>query len=88
MSAVPCSATMQQNGVLAGERLVFMYGTLKAGQPNHHYIRDAANGRAEFICSARSVQCFPLVVATIHRLPFLLWLPGEGRVSPPPQTPP
>lgn len=58
--------------------LVFVYGTLKQGQPNHHRLLDAANGEAEFVSWAVTVQRFPLVIATEHNIPFLLNVPGDG----------
>lgn len=61
---------------------VFMYGTLKEGQPNHHKLLDSNNGQAEFITCARTVESYPLVIGTKDRYPFLLDVPGSGhRVS-------
>ncbi|XP_043091683.1 gamma-glutamylaminecyclotransferase C [Puntigrus tetrazona] len=58
---------------------VFVYGTLKKGQPNYFRMMDPANGRAEFLARARTVEPYPLVIATEHSIPFLLDAPGTGR---------
>lgn len=58
---------------------VFVYGTLKRGQPNHGVLRDGANGRAAFRGRARTVEPYPLVIAGEHNVPRLLDLPGQGR---------
>ncbi|XP_054879197.1 gamma-glutamylaminecyclotransferase C-like [Poeciliopsis prolifica] len=58
---------------------IFVYGSLKRGQPNHPYMIDSNNGKAEFLCPAVTVQKFPLVIATKYNLVFLLNLPGQGK---------
>lgn len=58
---------------------IFVYGTLKKGQPNHYRMFDGANGEAEFLASARTVQKYPLVIAGKYNVPFLLDVPGEGH---------
>ncbi|TNN56458.1 Gamma-glutamylaminecyclotransferase [Liparis tanakae] len=57
---------------------VFVYGTLKKGQPNFYRMVDAANGKAELLASACTTQRYPLVIAGEHNIPFLLDLPGQG----------
>ncbi|KAL0204333.1 hypothetical protein M9458_002351 [Cirrhinus mrigala] len=59
--------------------LVFMYGTLKKGQPNYFRIEDTDNGQAKFIAHARSVEKYPLVIDTEYNIPFLLNVPGTGQ---------
>ncbi|RXN29885.1 gamma-glutamylaminecyclotransferase B-like protein [Labeo rohita] len=59
--------------------LVFMYGTLKKGQPNYVRMEDTANGQAEFLAHARTVERYPLVINTIYNIPFLLNMPGTGQ---------
>uniref|UniRef100_A0AAY5KT67 Gamma-glutamylaminecyclotransferase n=2 Tax=Esox lucius TaxID=8010 RepID=A0AAY5KT67_ESOLU len=60
--------------------LIFVYGTLKKGQPNHFRIQpDQANGKAEFCGHARTVERYPLVIAGKYNIPALLNRPGEGQ---------
>ncbi|XP_034951424.1 putative gamma-glutamylcyclotransferase CG2811 [Chelonus insularis] len=58
---------------------VFLYGTLKRGEPNHDLIRDTANGYAKFLGVGRTVNKYPLVIATKYNIPFLLHKPGVGH---------
>ncbi|XP_052402963.1 gamma-glutamylaminecyclotransferase C-like [Carassius gibelio] len=58
---------------------VFIYGTLKKGQPNHSIITNTTIGQAEFLAYARTVEPYPLVIATKNNYPFLLNLPGKGQ---------
>lgn len=57
---------------------VFVYGTLKSGQPNHFLMQDVKNGVSKFIAKAVTTEKFPLVVATRYNIPFLLNKPGTG----------
>lgn len=59
--------------------LIFVYGTLKRGQPNHRVMLDRANGCASFRGRGRTAQPFPLVIAGEHNIPWLLHLPGRGH---------
>lgn len=57
--------------------LVFVYGTLKRGFPNAHYMTGAT-----FLGPARTVVTYPLVVGGTWFTPYLMPEPGEGlRVS-------
>lgn len=58
---------------------IFVYGTLKKGQPNHYRMFDVTNGKAEFLASACTTQKYPLVIASKHNIPFLLNIPGQGH---------
>ncbi|XP_030011134.1 gamma-glutamylaminecyclotransferase-like [Sphaeramia orbicularis] len=58
---------------------VFVYGTLKKGQPNYYRMFDTTNGKAEFLASARTTERYPLVIATKYNIPFLLNIPGQGN---------
>ncbi|KAI5772753.1 unnamed protein product [Gulo gulo] len=58
---------------------VFVYGTLKRGQPNHGVLWDRANGCAAFRGRGRTLEPYPLVIAGEHNIPWLLNLPGQGR---------
>ncbi|XP_029303976.1 gamma-glutamylaminecyclotransferase B-like [Cottoperca gobio] len=58
---------------------VFVYGTLKKGQPNYYRMFELANGKAEFLASACTTQKYPLVIAGKYNIPFLLNIPGQGH---------
>lgn len=62
-------------------RTVFVYGTLKRGQPNHALLRDTAIGHASLLSPAHTRECHPLVVSSRYNLPFLLPVPGKGEVG-------
>lgn len=49
---------------MAGSQLlkVFVYGTLKRGQPNYHLLADVENGVAKFISEGQTSRKYPLVV--------------------------
>ncbi|KAL6434365.1 hypothetical protein ACFW04_006052 [Cataglyphis niger] len=57
---------------------VFVYGTLKRGEPNHGLIKDAMNGYAKFLGLGRTTVSYPLVIATKYNIPFLLKKPEVG----------
>jgi len=70
-----------QDGPANGLRhRVFVYGTLKRGQPNHHLMNMDELGRSRLIGGARTDVSFPLVITTRWNLPFLLYAPGHGQV--------
>ncbi|XP_072304769.1 gamma-glutamylaminecyclotransferase-like [Eucyclogobius newberryi] len=58
---------------------VFVYGTLKKGQPNSHHMFEDSNGKAMFLGSAKTMDKFPLVIAGPHNIPYLLNIPGQGH---------
>lgn len=58
---------------------VFVYGTLKRGQPNYHLLTDLENGFAKFLSEGKTSLKFPLVVGTRYNIPFLLNKPGTGH---------
>ncbi|XP_010602907.1 gamma-glutamylaminecyclotransferase [Fukomys damarensis] len=59
--------------------LVFVYGTLKRGQPNHQVLLDRVHGLAAFQGRGHTAEPYPLVIAGEHNIPWLLHLPGRGR---------
>lgn len=59
---------------------LFVYGTLKTGQPNHFHFEEVDHGDINFYGDATTIEEFPLVVATRWNLPFLLHAPGEGHI--------
>ncbi|XP_017148608.1 putative gamma-glutamylcyclotransferase CG2811 isoform X2 [Drosophila miranda] len=58
---------------------VFVYGTLKTGEPNHHWLTKKENGQAQFLGRGTTAVKFPLVVGTRYNIPFLLDRPGDGH---------
>ena len=44
--------------------VVFVYGTLKRGQPNHHWLSTTENGWQRFVGEAVTEKKFPLVIAS------------------------
>ncbi|XP_055690788.1 troponin C-akin-1 protein [Lutzomyia longipalpis] len=58
---------------------LFVYGTLKRGEPNHYWLKKASNGYAKYICKAATTKKMPLVIATRYNIPFLLDKPGHGN---------
>ncbi|ELT98237.1 hypothetical protein CAPTEDRAFT_218803 [Capitella teleta] len=60
---------------------VFVYGTLKKGQPNHYLMNDPSRGVARFISEGLTVQRFPLVIASRNHIPCVLNEEGSGNVE-------
>jgi len=58
---------------------VFVYGTLKNGQPNHYWLQNMENGLAKFLAHGKTKDQFPLVIGTRYNVPFLLNKPGTGQ---------
>ncbi|XP_027443932.1 gamma-glutamylaminecyclotransferase isoform X1 [Zalophus californianus] len=75
-----CLFQTQSESFLALMARVFVYGTLKRGQPNHKVLLDPANGCAAFRGRGRTLEPYPLVIAGEHNIPRLLNLPGQGRL--------
>ncbi|XP_077520428.1 troponin C-akin-1 protein-like [Amblyomma americanum] len=57
---------------------VFVYGTLKSGESNNHFLKSAADGRATLIGAARTVKKWPLVLVSSYEIPCLLPYEGVG----------
>ncbi|XP_063908247.1 putative gamma-glutamylcyclotransferase CG2811 isoform X2 [Zophobas morio] len=57
---------------------VFVYGTLKRGEPNHGWFSKDAGGYFKFMGEAKTVEKYPLIIGTKYNIPFLLYSPGEG----------
>ena len=60
------------------KHLMFTYGTLKTGEPNHFFMKER---NAKLIGKAISLHKWPLVVATRWRIPFVLYRQGQGQVN-------
>ena len=63
------------------ERPVFVYGTLKKGQPNNYLLNDKTRGIAKFLGRAKLIDKYPLVIVTDAYVPMLLPKKGVGKVS-------
>jgi gamma-glutamylaminecyclotransferase len=59
---------------------VFVYGTLKRGEPNEHVMQNTDSGRSLFVGHAQMLMPHPLIVSTKFNIPFLLKDPGRGEV--------
>jgi len=57
---------------------IFVYGTLKRGQSNYHYLQKFGNH--QFFGTGWTVLKYPLIIDLRSNLPFLLDAPGEGQV--------
>ncbi|KAM5181514.1 gamma-glutamylaminecyclotransferase isoform 1-T2 [Mantella aurantiaca] len=58
---------------------IFVYGTLKQGQPNYHIMTNLNIGKALFKGRGQTVDKYPLVIAEKGNIPFLLEVPGTGH---------
>ncbi|XP_059577086.1 gamma-glutamylaminecyclotransferase isoform X1 [Alligator mississippiensis] len=58
---------------------VFVYGTLKKGQPNYQRMINGTHGIAKFQGRGHTVEKYPLVIAGKYNIPYLLNMPGTGR---------
>lgn len=53
--------------------LVFSYGTLKRGQPNHHHMAAGIeSGDCELVGFGVTLSRYPLIVDQLFNIPFLL----------------
>ncbi|XP_005995554.1 gamma-glutamylaminecyclotransferase isoform X2 [Latimeria chalumnae] len=57
---------------------IFVYGTLKKAQPNHHHMTRGTNGKGEYCGQGHTVEKYPLVIAGKYNIPYLLNIPGSG----------
>ena len=61
---------------------IFVYGTLKRGQPNYFRMQDSEKyGASNFLGEAKLKGIYPMVVASQFKVPVLLDKEGEGKVS-------
>ena len=59
---------------------VFVYGTLKKGQPNFYLIEDASIGLSKYVGEGVTAYKWPLVINTPYKIPFILDNIGFGKV--------
>ena len=60
---------------------VFLYGTLKRGEPNHRVLNEDHQGHARYLGRARTLHRWPLVVAGNLRIPYMLHCQDKGKVG-------
>jgi len=70
---------MATAGRIRPPHLVFVYGTLKRGEPNHHVLSDTETGEAVHVDGGRTVIKYPLVIGSRYNIPFLLDQPHMGH---------
>ncbi|XP_069364110.1 putative gamma-glutamylcyclotransferase CG2811 isoform X2 [Maniola hyperantus] len=58
---------------------VFVYGTLKRNEPNHHWLTNPEHGVGKFIAEGATKTKYPLIIGTKYNIPFLLYSPGDGH---------
>lgn len=58
----------------------FVYGTLKRGEANHHWLTGTENGSAKFVGTGVTQNVYPLVIASRYNIPFLIDQQGTGKV--------
>lgn len=59
---------------------IFVYGTLKQGQPNHYLLSNQAGTQPCFLGKALTSDHWPLVIGSPYHIPFLLDRRGTGKV--------
>jgi len=57
---------------------IFIYGTLKRGQPNHDILQHF--GICKYYARGCTELKYPLIIDTEANLPFMLDAPGKGQV--------
>ncbi|XP_046987112.1 putative gamma-glutamylcyclotransferase CG2811 [Schistocerca americana] len=58
---------------------LFVYGTLKRDEPEHHYLEYETNGTSKFVSTAQTVKRYPLIIDTQYNIPFLIHREGMGH---------
>ncbi|XP_033725864.1 putative gamma-glutamylcyclotransferase CG2811 [Pecten maximus] len=58
---------------------VFVYGTLKKGQPNSKLFDNTKDGHYEYLGVGLTVNQYPLVIASRFNIPFMLPVEGRGN---------
>ncbi|CAI4220694.1 unnamed protein product [Auanema sp. JU1783] len=56
---------------------VFVYGTLKVGEPNHHVLKET-KGFEKFLGRGKTTIKFPLIVSSEFNIPMMLNQPNSG----------
>ena len=64
---------------LSFPNLVFVYGSLKKGEPNHPWITNPKHGKAKFWAKGQLVRPHPLIISSRYNIPYMLDAPGVGK---------
>ncbi|CAG9533003.1 unnamed protein product [Cercopithifilaria johnstoni] len=64
---------------IARMALVFVYGTLKRGEPNASVMADPVTGMQKFVGTGKTVNAYPLIIASEYNIPFCLNKSGIGN---------
>lgn len=64
---------------MTSKHLLFVYGTLKSGEPNNDILTDQKNGVCNLIGKAKTIEKWPLVIASRFNIPFLLYAENKGK---------
>ncbi|KAJ8704459.1 hypothetical protein PYW07_011647 [Mythimna separata] len=76
---VPKLIGLQLQTIRTMTHKIFVYGTLKRGEPNYYWLTDKENGVGKFVSDGRTKTRYPLIIATKYNIPFLLYKPGSGH---------
>jgi len=60
---------------------IFVYGTLKKGEPNNYLLNDETIGTSKFLGKAKLIDKYPLVLSPSSNVPLLLPKKGTGKVG-------
>ncbi|GFR79186.1 gamma-glutamylaminecyclotransferase [Elysia marginata] len=63
----------------ASTHFVFLYGTLKTTEPNHHVLFRRDPEGVTFVGEGQTVDLYPLIVTTPFNIPFLLDQEHTGK---------
>ncbi|XP_060077242.1 gamma-glutamylaminecyclotransferase C-like [Ylistrum balloti] len=58
---------------------VFVYGTLQRGQPNSKLFDNTKDGHYKYLGVGVTVKKYPLVIASMFNIPFMLPVEGSGN---------
>jgi len=58
---------------------IFVYGTLKTGLPNNHFLLDEKLGQCDYIGIGTTLQKYPLVIDSPCYIPFMLNKANVGK---------
>ena len=67
----------------SAKNYVFVYGSLKTGQPQDYQMTEPGHGTGTLVGKAVTVSRWPLVIASRFNIPFLLRHEGYGQVIQP-----